>query len=370
MSAVPVENWIDIPGVGSLVGLAVGDALGTTFEFERVEQPPYPALATGPATDVVGGGPFELPAGAITDDTQMAVCLARSLLEKRELDLLDVATRYVAWSQHAFDIGSQTGSSLSAIESGTSVGAAGRAVWHRSGRRAAGNGSLMRCAPIGVWFAGEPLEKIVEASLADSLITHADPRCAIACATFNAAIARGVAGRKSSTSMTSTSTSTTTDIAGAQVDTARAAIPIAAARLRELWDDDRDDLAAVDAAVDAINADLDLAAAGHPDLHSGAVDLQRTQGFVRVAFRLAFWHLVHTASWRDALVDVASRGGDADTNAAIAGALLGARDGARAIPPAWLERVLAAPQRGPAAWGDAHHPRHLVALAKQRMLPA
>jgi ADP-ribosylglycohydrolase len=105
-------------------------------------------------------------------------------------------------------------------------------------------------------------------------------------------------------------------------------------------------------------------------VYGGPVDLQRTAGIVRVAFRLAFWHLVHTASWRDALVDVASRGGDADTNAAIVGALLGARDGARAIPPAWLERVLAATQRGPTDWGDAHHPRHLVELAKQRMLPA
>jgi ADP-ribosylglycohydrolase len=84
---------------------------------------------------------------------------------------------------------------------------------------------------------------------------------------------------------------------------------------------------------------------------------------VRVAFRLAFWHAEHTVLWRDAVVDVASRGGGADTNAAIAGALLGARDGASAIPPAWIERVLGATQRGPAGWAKAHHPRHLLALS-------
>jgi ADP-ribosylglycohydrolase len=85
-------------------------------------------------------------------------------------------------------------------------------------------------------------------------------------------------------------------------------------------------------------------------------------GFVRVAFRLAFWHAEHTRSWRDAVVDVASRGGDSDTNAAIVGALLGARDGAAAIPAAWVERVLAAPLPGPASWANEHHPRHLLAL--------
>src|SRR5688500_7486072 len=93
---------------GAVMGLAVGDALGTTYEFEALEQRPYPELATGPATDVVGGGPFGLAPGAITDDTQMAVCLARSLAEHGRLDVEDVGRRYLAWSQEAFDIGNQT----------------------------------------------------------------------------------------------------------------------------------------------------------------------------------------------------------------------------------------------------------------------
>ncbi|NVB81784.1 MAG: hypothetical protein HOV81_25540, partial [Kofleriaceae bacterium] len=127
MSAPSSRNPIQIPGfgrvepgsaddvrLGALLGMAVGDALGTTYEFERLEQAPYPALATGPATDIVGGGPFDLAPGQITDDTQMAICIARSLLGSREtaswferLDARDLATRYVAWSSHAFDIGNQ-----------------------------------------------------------------------------------------------------------------------------------------------------------------------------------------------------------------------------------------------------------------------
>lgn len=350
MTDAPAENWIDIPGVGALLGMAVGDALGTTYEFARIDQPPYPTLATGPATDIVGRGPFELQPGQITDDTQMAICLARSLAAKGGIDMVDIATRYVAWFQHAFDVGNQTASALRRIENGESVGTAGRATWHASGRRAAGNGSLMRCAPIGVFFAQalreERFDRLVEASVMDSIITHADPRCVLACAALNAAIARGITLAKPD--------------ALAQLDTARAAVPIAASRLRELWDDDADDLAMIDAAVADLERDLGVARAATPDVERVDLDLRRTAGFVRVAFRLAFWHLVHTPSWRDAVVDVASRGGDADTNGAIVGALLGARDGVSAIPRAWIDRVLAATQPGPAEWAEAHHPRHLL----------
>src|SRR3954470_18239573 len=103
---------------GAMLGLAIGDALGTTYEFDRIDQPRYPALATGPATDVVGGGPFDLPVGAITDDTQLAVCLARSLAECAGWDAEDVANRYVAWADEAFDIGTQTRGSIANLEDG------------------------------------------------------------------------------------------------------------------------------------------------------------------------------------------------------------------------------------------------------------
>jgi ADP-ribosylglycohydrolase len=379
------EKPIEIPGLGSitasapeaawlgpLLGLAVGDALGTTYEFSRMEQPGYPTLATGPATDIVGEGPFGLEAGQVTDDTQMAICIARSLVERHaadparaefdRLDRLDLATRYVAWYQHAFDVGNQTASALRTIESGTDVATAGHEVWHASGRRAAGNGSLMRTAPIGVMLAYtatrfERPEQLVEAALTDSMITHADPRCALACAAFDLAIAHGVALRSAGSS------TAPTDIAGTMLEAARRALSIGAARLRELWSDDRDDLAALASAEADLARDLDAARADDPKLYGPELDLQQTAGFVRVAFRIAFWHLGHTPSWRDAVVDVSSRGGDADTNAAIVGALLGARDGLHAIPAAWIERVLGVAQPGPMDWANAHHPRHLLAIA-------
>ena len=355
---------------GALLGLAVGDALGTTYEFVAIEQPPYPELARGPATDVVGGGPFELAAGQVTDDTQLAVALARSLQERGGLDLDDVARRYVAWSEHAFDIGNQTRASIVRLEAGASAASSGLAVWRDNDRRPAGNGSLMRTAPIAVAYARRTPEALIDAAIADSLITHADPRCALACAVFDAAIAAAI-------------------MSAANVhESATAALPIAAARLRAAWRSDpieeRGDTvrreagvgggqdgvaratrmieeALVDQAARELAGDLAAATGSDPGVY-GELHVHRTAGFVRVAFRLAFWHAVHTRSWCDALIDIASRGGDADTNAAIAGALLGARDGVEAIPAAWIERVLAATQPGPHAWADAHHPRHLLAL--------
>lgn len=336
---------------GCLLGLAVGDALGTTYEFDRIEQPPYPALATAPATDVVGGGPFGLEAGQVTDDTQLAVCLARSLAAYGGFELADVASRYVAWSGEAFDIGNQTSASLSRVARGEPILAAGFGVWRDSGRRAAGNGSLMRTAPLAVALRGDP-SALLDASLRESMITHADPRCALACAAFDHAIAAAL-GAMSSTAR-----------GRLMVEAARAAVAPAAERMHALWREhaDAEDHAAIDRAVGEVASDLDAALADEPGVYGDALHVHRTAGFVRVALRLAAWHAVHTPAWRDAVIDVASRGGDADTNGAIVGALLGARDGEAAIPEAWRARVLGVRQPGSDAWAEAHHPRHLLAL--------
>ena len=334
---------------GALLGLAVGDALGTTHEFAQRTQPPYPALAIGPATDVVGGGPFELAPGAITDDTQLAVCLARSLAERGGLEPDDLARRYVAWRHGAFDVGSQTLGALDRLEAGDRPAQAGLAVWRARGHRPAGNGSLMRTAPIAVAFVAKP-DALIDAAIAESLITHADPRCLLACAAFDAAIAAAIRAPVSGPEL---------------VAVARAAVEQGARRIA--WREPVE-VALVASAARDLAGDLDAALAEDPAVYTSALHVHDTMGFVRVAFRLAFWHAVHTARWRDAVVDVASRGGDADTNGAIVGALLGARDGASAIPVAWLERVLAATQPGDPAWAEAHHPRHLLALIEHAIV--
>src|SRR4051812_17438769 len=136
---------------GMLLGLAAGDALGTTVEFR--------APGTfAPVTDMVGGGPFGLPPGAWTDDTSMALCLAESLVEQLGFDPVDQLERYVCWYRdghnsstgRCFDIGGATRAALERFER-TREPYPGDAA-----PDAAGNGPLMRLAPVVLAFAGRP----------------------------------------------------------------------------------------------------------------------------------------------------------------------------------------------------------------------
>lgn len=301
---------------GALLGLAVGDALGTTLEFTRPSLPRPWALMDGPHRDISGGGPFRVARGQVTDDTQMAVCLATSLVERGRFDREDVMRAYVGWEPHAFDVGSLTSAALARARKDAD---AGRRAWEKSGRQSAGNGSLMRTAPIGVFFCDDVAARR-DASLSDSSITHFDPRCQLACALYNAAIARAIR----------------TGDAHLARDAAELELRAAADLLRERHPDL---VSHVDSAEEELGGDLALARMDDPELQDL---IHSAQGFVRVSLRLAFWVLEHAPSFEAGLVDVVNRGGDADTNGAIAGALLGALHGESAIPARWSEPVVQA----------------------------
>jgi ADP-ribosyl-[dinitrogen reductase] hydrolase len=320
---------------GTLLGLAIGDALGTTNEFRELTAPAFPALAAGSLTDIVGGGPFGLKPGQVTDDTHMACCLYASLTSLGHFDPTDVAARYVEWSNVAFDIGTQTSSSLALVANGESPLEAGRIAWLTSGKQAAANGSLMRAAPIGAFFAGSEHERRL-AALDDSAITHFDPRCRLACAAFNAAIASALLGQSEPPVMW---------------QAAMDEIEVAAELVAGQYDDE------LGAAVSVLKTDLRMAKQNDPDLYGNDVHLHHHQGFVRVAFRLAFWELLHRSTFRDAVLDAANRGGDADTNAAIVGALVGSRVGVDGIPTSWRDTVLDCTPNGPTVWSTTYHPK-------------
>lgn len=336
-------------GRGVLLGLSVGDALGTTLEFTTPSVAPLPALLSGPHREMVGRGPFGLQPGQVTDDTHMACCLAASLVSHGRLDIDDVAARYLGWRLYAFDIGNQITAALSQIVMGLPPDMAGQEVWLDGRRRQAGNGALMRTSPIGLFFADRHEERLL-ASLRDCAITHFDPRCQLACASFNAAIAEGVTSAPDPYRMT--------EVAGLEIR--RAA--------RYLLEHHREESKAIRAAEKDLLRDLDAAADADPHIYGPEIHLLNHAGFVRVGYRLAFWHLLHTRSFEDALIDVVNRGGDADTNGAIAGALLGAAHGESMIPAAWREDVLTAllgsHEVGPLA--DAYHPRTLLRLLPER----
>jgi ADP-ribosyl-[dinitrogen reductase] hydrolase len=335
---------------GSLYGLAVGDALGTTLEFQRLSAPPFPTLADGPHRDVIGGGPFALAAGQVTDDTQMALCLFASLVERGDLDQADVAARYLGWRASAFDIGAQTAAAIDMLAAGVAPSTAGRAVWEGRDRGAAGNGALMRTAPIGA-LLGVDGGRRRRASIDDAMITHADPRCVLASAALDAAIGLAVAIRPRPLPA-----SMLASVAGAEIRDAAASLAAASPELASV----------IAVAAQALAEDLRLAAAADPQLYGPDVHLHEHQGFVRVAFRLAFWELLHAPTFEAGLLDVVNRGGDADTNGAIAGALLGAYHGVDAIPDRWLHpvgKVRPGPEGGPLS-NELHPLRFVDGLEK------
>jgi ADP-ribosylglycohydrolase len=140
---------------GAMLGLAVGDAVGTTLEFKS------PGSFTK-IDDMVGGGPFHLTAGEWTDDTSMALCLAESLIEKQGFDLIDQLERYTRWAKEAhlssngrvFDIGNTVRSALAKFAK-THAPYCGS-----SDPNSAGNGSLMRLAPVPLFFVHSPIKAI------------------------------------------------------------------------------------------------------------------------------------------------------------------------------------------------------------------
>lgn len=164
---------------GALLGLALGDALGTTLEFKAKD-------SFEPITDMVGGGPFNLAAGQWTDDTSMALCLADSLLEHFGHNAQDQMERYVQWRNegynsvtgHCFDIGNTVSAALDKFEA-TGEPYAGSYAEHT-----AGNGSLMRLAPVVMFYMNHHTnsrEKVNKFAQLSSKTTHSEARCLKAC---------------------------------------------------------------------------------------------------------------------------------------------------------------------------------------------
>ncbi|WP_440988317.1 ADP-ribosylglycohydrolase family protein [Haloarchaeobius baliensis] len=276
---------------GVLLGLACGDALGRPVEFRSAGQI---ASAHGTLTEMVGHGTWNQPAGTITDDTEQALCIARSLVETGRFDPADVADRFVAWYESGpFDIGGMTRRSLEALREGRSWDEAGEAVWADSPEGSnAGNGSVMRCPPLAVAFADDPAA-LDRTSRDSSRITHADPRCTAGCAVLN----RTIAG---------------------------------------LLGDEDEPLAS---ALGATEVPAELDAALRPVARGDAIDDLSTSGYVVHSLQTALHDGLRADTAEDAIVTAVNRGGDTDTVGAIAGAVAGARFGADGLPSRWLAEI-------------------------------
>jgi ADP-ribosyl-[dinitrogen reductase] hydrolase len=171
---------------GCLLGLAIGDAVGTTHEFTT-----NPA----PITDMVGGGPFQLQPGQWTDDTSMALCLAESLIARQGFDARDQMDRYLRWytegensvTGHCFDIGNATAAALNRYRK------SGDPFAGDPDPRTAGNGSLMRLAPVVLYYWPDRAQAIHFAG-ESSRTTHAAPQAIECCRQFAALLCHSLDG--------------------------------------------------------------------------------------------------------------------------------------------------------------------------------
>lgn len=173
---------------GCLLGLACGDAVGTTVEFR-------PRGSFPPVTDMVGGGPFRLPVGAWTDDTSMALCLATSLAERGEFDAVDQMQRFLQWYEtgylsstgRCFDIGNTVRASLARFRT------TGEALSGSTVPRSAGNGCIMRLSPVPMFYYPETAAAIHWAG-ESSRTTHGAPECIESCKLLAAMICAALSG--------------------------------------------------------------------------------------------------------------------------------------------------------------------------------
>ena len=275
---------------GALIGSAVGDALGAPFEFgpagafsER-----FPTAARGVATEMCGGGSLGWERGEFTDDTQMALLLAQSLVERGGLDEADVFDRFRRWAEaDPPDIGIQTDAVLA---SGLPWDAAA-AVHFATGNRAAGNGSLMRTTPAAIRFARDGQAATVDAARRISALTHGDPAAGEGCALFHEALRVLLEG-------------------GDADDAVAAALPLVVAEHRDEW-------------------------ARVCDPSWTPADATEGNGAVWPTLGSALWALRNSSTYEEALRLVVDLGGDTDTVACVTGALAGARSGITGIPVRW-----------------------------------
>jgi len=281
---------------GAMLGLAVGDALGTTLEF--AQQGEY-----APVFDLVGGGPHGLEPGQFTDDTSMALCLADSLLACRGFDPEDQLRRYVAWwregerssTGRCFDIGNTTAQALR-----TFLGSP-RPFCGSEDPETAGNGSIMRLAPVPLYFRQDPRAALHHA--ADSSRTTHGARAAVDSCRYLCALMLGALGGD---------------------DKER----LLAQRYEPwpgLWRE-----APLCPEVDAVAAG-DYRSMRPPGIDGG--------GYVVASLRSALWAFMHGADYLGGLYLAVNLGNDADTTGAVYGQLAGAYYGESAIPQDWRRSV-------------------------------
>ena len=279
---------------GAFIGLAVGDAVGTTLEFERRDARPL-------LTDMVGGGPFDLKPGQWTDDTSMALAMAESLVfaSSESLDARDLMDRFIAWRNEKdycctgslFDIGNTVRAALVRYLKDNDPFAGS------TDPETAGNGSLMRLAPVALRF-WDDRPALDRAAAEQSRTTHAAEEAVDACRAFAGMLADAIEGQPRDRVLRPER-----HFKGDSRITDKVANILAGS-----WCGKRRD------------------------------DVQ-SSGYVVHTLEAAIWSVARTRNFRDAVLLAANLADDADTTAAVTGQLAGALYGLNGIPREWVNRL-------------------------------
>ena len=287
MEAVPRID--DDKALGALLGLAVGDALGAPLEGTPAGQ------LDGEHSELTGGGPHGVRPGQGTGDTQMALRLGLSLADLGGYDAEGALRAYVAWyqtdppgiSDHMRDVLGRVAGGDDAYRATTEV--------HLGGATTSGNGALMRTTPIGIAFAGHD-EALRDATLADAAVTHFDALAGKVALLHNQVV---------SWMLTSDARRVFDELKDAE------------------WLDDRIE---------------DVVVPATSGIYTYAESLAGSEpGSAIASLSVAVAAFFNAEGFEEGLVWAVNLGGDADTNGAVTGALLGARFGASAIPQRWLD---------------------------------
>ena len=270
--------------IGALLGLGIGDAVGTTLEFKA------PGTFT-PLDDMIGGGPFRLAAGAWTDDTSMALCLAESLIECNSFDAHDQMTRYLKWwklgylssTGKCFDIGKTTKDALSRFEE------SGNPYSGSVDPRMAGNGSLMRLAPVVLYYYSS-IDDAIHYAGESSRTTHGAPEAIECCQLLASVLVKAISGEEKSVVLNCST------------------FTFSKPKVKAL---------------------------AEGQYKTKTISQIQGSGYSVASLEAALWCFYNSTSFREALLMAANLGDDADTTAAITGQIAGAFYGIDNIPIHW-----------------------------------
>lgn len=286
---------------GAFLGLAIGDALGTTLEFKAKD-------SYTPLTDMVGGGPFQLKAGEWTDDTSMALCLADSLLAFGEHNAADQMDRYIQWRDNGlnsvtglcFDIGNTVNQALYQYQNTGNPNAGSR------NPNSAGNGSLMRLIPVSLMFSplkGASLSKLLDKVAASSITTHAAQTAVEGCQVMAYLL----------------------HTIFSQPDISKLAL--------------FDQLNKVNQLKEFKQISPEISNIVNGEWLTKSRDDIRGTGYVVQSLEAALWCFVNSDGFEKGALLAANLGDDADTTAAIYGQLAGAFYGIERLPQHWLDKL-------------------------------